>query len=32
MAGAVLTYDALPIATDRPMGGRFLGDIQRVTF
>ena len=20
---AVLTYDALPIATDRPMGGRF---------
>ena len=21
--GAVLTYDALPIATDRPMGGRF---------
>ena len=27
-----LTHDALPIATDRPMGGRFPGDIPRVTF
>ena len=30
--GAVITNDALPIATDRPMGGRFHGDIPRVTF
>ena len=29
---AVITNDALPIATDRPMGGRFPGDIPRVTF
>ena len=29
--GAVITNDALPIATDRPMGGRFPGDIPRVT-
>ena len=30
--GAVITNDALPIATDRPMGGRFSWRYSRVTF